>query len=127
MTLARVSGGILAAVAVVLVLAGSGCGPTNQEGGQVHRKEAPVRGGDKKEDGHGWWCQEHGIPERLCSQCQADVAAKCKQEGDWCPLHDRAKSQCFKCDPSLYRRFEAMYVAKFGAKPEPPPHSEFEK
>ena len=47
--------------------------------------------------------------------------------GDWCKLHDRALSQCFKCDPSKYTKYEAMYVAKFGKKPERPGQEEFTK
>jgi hypothetical protein len=75
----------------------------------------------------GWWCPEHGVPEHMCSLCNDEHAAKCKKEGDWCKEHDRAESQCFKCDPSRYKHFEEMYVAKYGQKPEPPPKSEFEK
>src|SRR5437867_11639713 len=84
-------------------------------------------GGDGKKDistadaGHGWWCQEHGVPEEMCSQCmsEADAKKRFKDLGDWCKLHDRAQSQCFKCDPSLYAKFEAMYEAKYGEKPAP--------
>jgi hypothetical protein len=75
----------------------------------------------------GWWCEEHGIPEEICSLCSTKAAAKFKKEGDWCKEHDRALSQCFKCDPSKYARFEAMYVAKHGNKPPRPPEEEFQK
>ena len=83
----------------------------------------------KKDDHSGWWCQEHGIPEKDCSLClpEADVKKRFKDTGDWCNIHDRAKSQCFKCEPALYKKFEAMYVAKYNKKPEPPPKEEFEK
>lgn len=98
------------------------CGQKDPQERQVSDKD-----GKKKDDHSQWWCQAHGIPEHLCSLCDDAVAAKLKKEGDWCKLHDRAKSQCFKCDPSLYKRFEDMYVAKYNKKPEPPPKSEFEK
>ena len=39
-----------------------------------------------------WWCDEHGVPEDLCSLCSAEVASKLKKEGDWCKLHDLAQS-----------------------------------
>ena len=53
-----------------------------------------------------WWCQEHGVPEHLCSLCNPDVEAKYKKEGKWCKLHDRAEEQCFKCDPARYKKYE---------------------
>jgi hypothetical protein len=108
-------GGLLAGVVLL-----SGCGgDSNQPTGKT----------SKVKPAHGeWWCQEHGIPEHICSQCNAEYAARCKKEGDWCKEHDdRAESQCFKCDPSRYKQFEDMYVAKYGKKPEPPPKEEFEK
>jgi hypothetical protein len=86
------------------------------------KKEIP-----KEEVEHGWWCFEHGVPEEICSLCSDEAAAKFKKEGDWCKLHDRAQSQCFKCDPSLYKKYEDMYLAKYGKKPKPPPKEEFEK
>lgn len=99
-----------------------GCSERTKEGAQP-KKEVSA-----KTDQHsGWWCQEHGIPEHLCSLCNDAVAARLKKEGDWCKIHDRAKSQCFKCDPSLYKKYEDMHVAKYGKKPEPPPQEEFEK
>jgi len=74
-----------------------------------------------------WWCAEHGVPEELCSLCSEHKAKEFKAKGDWCDLHDRAKSQCFKCDPSQYRRFAAMYQAKYGKEPPRPPEEEFKK
>lgn len=47
--------------------------------------------GDKK--GHeGYWCEEHGVPEEMCSICMSAAEAKnrFKDKGDWCQLHDRA-------------------------------------
>lgn len=76
-----------------------------------------------------WWCQEHGIPEDICSLClpASRVKELFKDKGDWCEIHKRAKSQCFKCDPSLYAKFEKMYEDKYGKKPERPPEKEFRK
>jgi hypothetical protein len=74
-----------------------------------------------------WWCEEHGVPEHLCSLCSESMAKKCKADGDWCKEHDRADSQCFKCDPAKYAKFEAMYEAKYGKKPARPPEEEFKK
>src|SRR5262245_2589708 len=90
-------------------------------------KTESKKAAEKKEDDHSeWWCQEHGIPEEECSMCSKEVAAKFKKANDWCKLHDRAQSQCFKCDPTLYEKvFEPKYVAKYGKKPERPPEDEF--
>lgn len=85
---------------------------------------------EKKDDHGGWWCQEHGVPEEMCSLCITDEAVLkklFKDKGDWCKIHDRAQSQCFKCDPAKYKTFEDMYVAKFDKKPQRPPEDEFTK
>ncbi len=129
-------GGLTLTLLAAIALIAAGCnrddnkgGQAKDKGGQTERKDGQVaKGGDKK--GHeGWWCEEHGVPEELCSQCmpEADAKAKFKDKGDWCKLHDRAQSQCFKCDPKLYAKYEAMYEAKFGKKPPRPPESEFQK
>ena len=71
-------------------------------------------------DGHdhsGWWCAEHGIPEKDCSLCSSDAAAKFKDKGDWCEEHNRAESQCFKCDATRAEKFAKLYQAKFGHEP----------
>lgn len=103
--------------------------------GEVRVKHARQRlvlieGAGAKDHAHhhsDWWCVEHGVPEEICSLCSDQVAAKFKKAGDWCRLHDRAKSQCFKCEPGLYKKYEAMFVAKYGKKPPRPPKEEFQK
>ena len=107
---------------VLLVPLFLGCADRSQD---ARTTAKPVAA--KKDDSATWWCQEHGVPEQLCSLCSDEVAAKLKKQGDWCEIHDRAKSQCFKCDPSKYKQFEDMYVARYNRKPEPPEKAEFEK
>ena len=78
---------------------------------------------DKKKGSHshdGWWCDEHGVPEEVCAQCNSKVAAEFQKKGDWCKEHDRPDSQCFKCHPELQAKFAAQYEAKFGKKPPTP-------
>jgi hypothetical protein len=105
---------VLLMTATIVVL---GC---NQGGGGAQATDTA-----KNED-HGWWCQEHGIPEEICGKCDKEYRDKRKAEGDWCDKHKRVKSQCFQCDPSLYEKnFEPLYVAKYGKKPERPPEKEF--
>jgi hypothetical protein len=116
---------MLAGIAAVAVMS-SGCtkdGAANKDPKDRKQAKADL----KKHDHSGWWCPEHGVPEDICSLCSDTAAAKFKKEGDWCKIHDRAQSQCFKCDPALYTKYEAMYVAKYDKKPEPPPKEEFEK
>ena len=77
--------------------------------------------GDKDEHGHeSWWCDEHGVPESICAQCNTKLAAEFKAKGDWCKLHDRPESQCFVCHPELEAKFAAQYEATFGKKPPKP-------
>jgi len=72
---------------------------------------------EKKHDHSSWWCNEHGVPEEVCSLCNSKVAADFQKKGDWCKEHNRADSQCFICHPELEAKFAAQYEAKFGEKP----------
>lgn len=130
MKLGRFGSGSTLALSALISLFISGCGQGEDQakpkadkdkGTQVAKKD------DKKGDHSGWWCIEHGIPEKDCSMClpEADVKKRFKDKGDWCDEHDRAKSQCFKCDPKLREKFAALYRAKYGK--EPPPIEDDEK
>ena len=103
-----------------------GCGKSESpRGGKTEEKATPVA--EKKEDDHGgWWCDEHGMPEEVCAQCNAKLAAEFKKKGDWCKEHHRPDSQCFVCHPELKEKFAAMYRAKYGKEP-PPTEDEKDK
>jgi hypothetical protein len=94
-------------------LAVSGCGGVGAKGPEASKAATPtvdtcsVAG----------WCTEHGVPEELCAQCNAKVAAEFQQRGDWCKTHNRPESQCFLCNPKLEATFAAEYEAKYGKKP----------
>lgn len=45
-------------------------------------------------------CSEHGVPEALCSRCDASLIPAFKAAGDWCGGHSVPESQCVICDPS---------------------------
>jgi hypothetical protein len=103
-----------------------GCGQTNTDQPQAetakaddhdHDEHASSEKGEAGHDHSGWWCDEHGVPERICSQCDSKLAAEFQKKGDWCAEHDRAKSQCFECDPALREKFAAQYRAKYGKEP----------
>ena len=60
------------------------------------------------------WCPEHGMPESICVQCNASLAAAFKEKGDWDEQHNLPKSQCFQCDPTLKEKYAVAYKAKYG-------------
>jgi hypothetical protein len=104
-------------LAVSLLVLG-GCSKDDSKAEQTKGTSNPVAA--KKVDDHsGWWCDEHGVPEEICGQCNAKYAAECKKKGDWCEKHDRPDSQCFICHPELKEKFAAMYRAKYGKEPPP--------
>jgi hypothetical protein len=67
-----------------------------------------------------WWCDEHGVPEEVCGQCNPKLAADFQKKGDWCADHDRPDSQCFVCHPELKAKFAAKYEARLGTLPPEP-------
>lgn len=102
---------------------GTGTAPARADkhddhGHEGHDHEGHDHEASGKETAHsGWWCDEHGIPEAVCSMCSPKVASQFQKKGDWCEEHDRAKSQCFLCDPGLQAKFAKQYRAKYGKEP----------
>lgn len=47
------------------------------------------------------WCDEHGVPESLCTRCNPALAPAFKAMKDWCPEHGLPESQCLKCNPKM--------------------------
>src|SRR5262245_15889809 len=113
-------------VALTTILAGCGKdsspSPTGKTGTAAsHDTSTHGDDGDKHAGGthdhSGWWCDEHGVPEEECGQCNSKLAAAFQKKGDWCKEHDRPDSQCFICHPEYEAAFTARYEAKFGKKP----------
>lgn len=78
-------------------------------------------------EGHshdGWWCDEHGVPEAICAQCNVKLVSDFKAKGDWCKEHERPDSQCFICHPEKQAEFAAQYEAKYGKQPPRPESGE---
>jgi hypothetical protein len=124
----RLTFAFLGAMCAAMTLA-SGCQQTDavdEHAGAGHDHEHGEEHGDDHAHGaaghtHGaWWCDLHGVPEKICGQCDSDLAAELQKKGDWCDEHDRPDSQCFKCHPELETRFAAQYEAKYGKKPPKP-------
>jgi hypothetical protein len=95
-----------------------GCGQQTAQNTGGDKKGKEVAKAEPKDDGgHGWWCDEHGVAEDECSMCQKDVFKKLKPD-EICPKHpDRAKAQCFICNPELREKHAAKYRAKYGKEP----------
>src|SRR3982750_1168273 len=101
-----------------VVLIGMSVAACSKSSGKLAGKQA----GDGKTAvaGHsheGWWCDEHGVPEEVCAQCNTKLIADFKAKKDWCEKHNRPDSQCFICHPDKEAEFAALYEAKFGKKP----------
>jgi hypothetical protein len=50
---------------------------------------------------HDDWCDEHQVPESLCTRCNPALVAAFKATGDWCEEHGLPESQCRICNPDL--------------------------
>lgn len=109
-----------ALLAGLFVVVGCGQKPAETASNDKKGKEvakADPKDGPKNVDGHGEWCDEHGVAEDECSICQKAVFKKLKAD-EICPKHpDRAKAQCFICNPDLWEKSKATYVAKYGKEP----------
>ena len=118
---------LLMSALTVFTFTASGCGEgasttvettttkIHKEGDRHEHTDARV-----VDDHSGWWCNEHGVPEKVCALCSSKVAADFQKKGDWCKEHDRPDSQCFKCHPELEAKFAAQYEAKYGKQPPTP-------
>ncbi|HET6879449.1 MAG TPA: RND transporter [Pirellulales bacterium] len=103
------------------VLLAAGCGPSASAPAAVTHDDSASASADEIEHQHaGWWCDEHGVPEEICGQCDSILAAEFQKKGDWCRDHDRPDSQCFECHPELEGKFAARYEAKYGKQPPKP-------
>lgn len=50
---------------------------------------------------HEDWCDEHAVPESLCTRCNPALVPAFRATGDWCVEHGLPESQCKLCNPSL--------------------------
>jgi hypothetical protein len=115
---------VRAALLSLLAVAGmtiGGCSGGGANGPEAGKQATPADSSCSVTEN---WCIEHGVPEDICGQCNAKVAAECQRKGDWCKEHNRPESQCFLCNPKLEAKFLAEYEMKYGKKP---PKSEGKK
>jgi hypothetical protein len=104
-------------VVVAIGLSFTACSKSSKDGAAANSPSVKEVAGHSHE---GWWCDEHGVPEEVCAQCNAKLVADFKAKNDWCEKHNRPDSQCFVCHPEKEAEFAALYEAKFGKKPPKP-------
>ena len=115
----------LLAISVIAAvgLSVAACSKSSKDGAVARSAGVTEAAGHSHE---GWWCDEHGVPEDVCAQCNTKLVADFKAKNDWCEKHNRPDSQCFVCHPEKEAEFAAQYEAKYGKQP-PKPESEGEK
>lgn len=108
----------LALFSTPLMMGGCGCDrestppPAKNDAVKVESKsEAPKAPLIKKPE-IADWCPEHGVPESICTRCNASLIDGFKKKGDWCAKHSLPESQCFDCLPELKAKFEGMRPKK---------------
>ncbi|MBI4510848.1 MAG: hypothetical protein HY698_14535 [Deltaproteobacteria bacterium] len=65
------------------------------------KEEAKHAATGAKPGSHEDWCDEHQLPESMCTRCNPKLIAAFKATGDWCEEHGVPESQCRLCNPSL--------------------------
>lgn len=54
------------------------------------------------------WCDGHGVPESVCTRCDASLSERFQAAGDWCREHGLPESQCAQCHPDVRERWAAL-------------------
>ncbi|HRX86216.1 MAG TPA: efflux RND transporter periplasmic adaptor subunit, partial [Phycisphaerae bacterium] len=54
------------------------------------------------------WCGGHGVPESVCTRCNAALIPLFKAAGDWCDEHGLPESQCAQCHPEVTAKWAAL-------------------
>ena len=54
------------------------------------------------------WCFDHGVPDAVCTRCNAELIAKFKVENDWCAEHGLPESQCTLCHPEVRQKWASL-------------------
>lgn len=62
------------------------------------------------------WCGGHGVPESVCTRCDASLIPQFKAANDWCKGHDLPESQCVLCNPAVAERWAALNPSLNGSE-----------
>ncbi len=54
------------------------------------------------------WCAGHGVPESVCTRCNASLIARFKEARDWCEEHGLPESQCAACHPEVEAEWKKL-------------------
>ncbi len=54
------------------------------------------------------WCGGHGVPESVCTRCDASLIPRFKDANDWCTGHGLPESQCELCNPGVAAKWAAL-------------------
>lgn len=61
------------------------------------------------------WCSGHGVPESVCTRCNAALVPKFKETNDWCAEHELPESQCALCHPEVKAKWAAVLTGDSAA------------
>jgi hypothetical protein len=75
---------------------GAPADPAKASPAVVRHAAAGVKAGSHED-----WCEEHQVPESLCTRCNPSLVAAFKATNDWCAEHGLPESQCRICNPNL--------------------------
>lgn len=109
---------LLVSITIVLLLSLSACSKdavnsgADQPSSQAQQGESAAAPANTAQTGghaaagvkpgsHEDWCDEHAVPESMCTRCNSSLVAAFKATGDWCEEHGLPESQCLKCNPDL--------------------------
>jgi cobalt-zinc-cadmium efflux system membrane fusion protein len=98
------------AIAIVVFVVLGGC--RNESGQPDHGSDRPKRpqtaasalgpeSSPVEIDLSKGWCGGHGVPESVCTRCNASLIPTFKEAGDWCAEHNLPESQCIACHPDV--------------------------
>jgi len=85
--------------------------PANQKdnrSGDASGAKSENQPNERQASGTGEWCAEHGVPESVCTRCDASMIAGFKEAKDWCGEHGLPESQCTLCSPEVREKWNAL-------------------
>lgn len=87
---------LFASLALVVLSSCSGSADAPASATPEHAPASAVPGS------HDDWCDEHSVPESLCTRCNPALIPAFQATGDWCAEHGLPESQCTICNPELH-------------------------
>ena len=82
--------------------------PANKKGGAGGGAALGFGPGARAPSDPSEWCFEHGVPDTVCTRCNAALIPRFKAENDWCTEHGLPESQCTLCHPEVREKWAAL-------------------